>query len=106
VSRTRCPTCGARLRRAHRRGWIELVLGALGTFIRPFQCSQCGFRGLRLASSGDRRSLLRFAIVVLLSLILVQLVWFVRTHAPEHSGGGYQPRDIERQRQLEEAGRR
>lgn len=102
----RCPRCSTVLVRCHRRGVWERVVLAPVPWLRPFRCTRCEFRGLRLTTSLDRRRLLLVAALLALGLILVQLVWDLRTGAPEHPGGGYQPRDLERQRYLEERQKR
>lgn len=63
-------------------------------------------RGLQIVHRKNGRILLRLALVVALGLIVVQLLWYVGARAPAHPGGGYQPRDLERQRQLEDEAKR
>ncbi|MFQ5790723.1 MAG: hypothetical protein ACE5JI_09635 [Acidobacteriota bacterium] len=98
-----CPHCSAPLVRSHRHGWGEQVLLAPLPFLRPYRCRGCGFRGLRWAGRPHRtRILLLFAILVA-GALLIQLIWFLRVRAPEHPGGGYQPKDLERQQYLEKS---
>lgn len=98
----RCPNCRAPLVRSRRKGVVERALLAPLPFLRPLRCPRCGFRGLRMSGAPERRVLLFLAVLLAAGLLLLQLLWHVRTRAPEHPGGGYQPRDLERQRYLEE----
>ena len=98
----RCPDCSTPMVRSHREGFSERVLLAPLVFLRPFRCRRCGFRGLRNTLHPERKGLLLFAVFLLAGTLLVQLVWIVRSRAPEHPGDGYQPRNLERQRLLEE----
>ena len=88
--------------RAHRRGVVEKTILAPLPFVRPFLCSRCQFRGLRFTKAIHFRDIVFFLVSIAAGALVLQLIWLVRTRAPGHPGAGYEPKDLERERYLEQ----
>lgn len=96
-----CPECSVTLARSHRRGVLERYVLALTPAVRPFRCPLCQRRLLRLTHHPSRQAVLLCLLTILFGVLLIQTIWYVGMRAREYPGGGYRPKDIERQIQLE-----
>ncbi len=91
-----CPDCRVPTPRSRRRGFVERVLLAPLSFLRPYRCPVCGARRLRSRFHASRAGTLAFLLTIVFGVLLVQFLWLLSTKAPEHPGVGYEPKDMER----------
>ncbi len=91
-----CPDCRVPTLRSRRRGFVERLLLAPLSFLRPYRCPLCGARRLRSSFHASRAGTLAFLLTIVFGILLVQFIWLLSTKAPEHPGAGYEPKDMER----------
>ena len=90
------------LERSRRQGVVERIGLTLIPFVRPFRCPDCRKRSIRFTHRPSNHGMLLFLVTILVGILLIQTLWHVGILAGDYGGNGYEPKDIERQRFLEQ----